>query len=136
MTGLSDASPPRLIDVFADESITDVEPVLASRARLRSPYADYTGREDVVHLVGQIRQVLEDLRVVRQLADAETTMSAFEASVGAEAVQGVLVEQRDDDGRLADAMLTVRPYAGLRAAMRAMQGLMEGSPLPSRRDQR
>ncbi len=33
-------------------------------------------------------------------------------------------EEHDDAGRLVDAMLTLRPYAGLRAAMRAMDELM------------
>jgi hypothetical protein len=131
----TDVSPPRLIDVLADGAITELEPVFAPRTRFRSPYADYGGREDVIHLVGQIRQVLGDVRTVRQLADGEATMTAFEARVGDETVQGVLVEERDDDGRLADAMLTVRPYAGLRASMRAMQELMDASPLPSRRHQ-
>jgi hypothetical protein len=46
-------------------------------------------------------------------------------------VQGVLVEQDDETGALVDAMLTIRPYAGLRASMQAMQALMEDSPLPS-----
>jgi hypothetical protein len=129
---MSNASRTRLVDALADRSI-DIAAMLAQHTRFRSPYADYRGREDVVHLVDQIRHVLGDLHRHRQLADARTTMTAFEARVGDEAVQGVLVEERDDDGRIADAMLTVRPYAGLRAAMRAMQALMEESPLPSRR---
>ena len=48
----------------------------------------------------------------------------FDARVPGEDVQGVLYEEHDDAGRLVDAMLTLRPYAGLRAAMRAMQELM------------
>jgi hypothetical protein len=50
-----------------------------------------------------------------------------------EDVQGVLCEERGDECRVIDAMLTIRPYAGLRTAMRAMGGLMEASPLPSAR---
>ncbi|HYH89474.1 MAG TPA: hypothetical protein VEX67_09580 [Solirubrobacteraceae bacterium] len=51
-------------------------------------------------------------------------MTMFDARVPGERVQGVLYEEHDDAGRLIDAMLTLRPYAGLRAAMRAMQELM------------
>jgi hypothetical protein len=76
--------------------------------------------------------VLADARIVRRFGDEDTTVSVFEARVGEHEVQGVLVEERDDAGRLADAMLTVRPYAGLRAAMGAMQALLDESPLPSR----
>jgi hypothetical protein len=120
-----------LIDLLTDPSIDDADALFAEQARFRSPFADYRGREDVVHLVGHIRRVLADARTVRQFGDAGTTVSVFEARVGEHDVQGVLVEQRDDAGRLADAMLTVRPYAGLRAAMRAMRALLDESPLPS-----
>jgi hypothetical protein len=72
-----------------------------------------------------------DLRPVQSLREHATTISLFEARVAEEDVQGMLFEQRDDRGRLVEAMLTIRPYAGLRAAMRAMQTLMEDSPLPS-----
>jgi hypothetical protein len=121
-----------LIDVLADASAADLDAVLAPQARFRSPYADYRGRDDVAHLVGQIRCVLADIDLGRRLADGPTTMTAFAARVGDEAIQGVLVEERGDDGRVADAMLTIRPYAGLRAAMRAMQERLAAAPLPSR----
>jgi hypothetical protein len=39
------------------------------------------------------------------------------------------VERDDDSGRLEEAMLTVRPYRGLRSAMAAMEGLMSQSPV-------
>lgn len=124
---------PRLIDALASSAPVDAEPLLAERTRFRSPFADYTERDDVVHLLGQVGQVVGDVRVATALEDGDTTVSVFDAEVGEGTVQGVLVERRDDDGRLADAMLTLRPYAGLRAAMGAMQALMEQSPLPSRR---
>ena len=121
-----------LIDLLTDSSIDGPDALFAEQTRFRSPFADYRGREDVVHLVGHIRRVLTDARTVRQFGDADTTVSVFEARVGEHEVQGVLVEERDDVGRLADVMLTVRPYAGLRAAMGAMQALLDESPLPSR----
>ena len=121
-----------LIDLLTDSSIDGGDALFAEQTRFRSPFADYSGRGDVVHLVGHIRRVLADARIVRRFGDEDTTVSVFEARVGEHEVQGVLVEERDDAGRLADAMLTVRPYAGLRAAMGAMQALLDESPLPSR----
>ena len=94
------------------------------------PYADYSGRSDVAHLVGLIRKVLVDLRPVRRFREPSSAITLFEARVEGDEVQGTLFEQYDGKGALVDAMLTVRPYAGLRAAMRAMQALMERSPLP------
>ena len=128
-------TPPLLIDVLADPRVTDVAGLLDEQVRFRSPYADYTGRADVAHLVGLIREVLVSTRITRQLSAGPDTMSQFEGRVGGDGrvdeVQGVLVEHRDDTGLLVEAMLTVRPYAGLRASMRAMEPLMAAAPLPS-----
>lgn len=121
-----------LIDVLADPSAAPAD-ALHEGVRFRSPYADYAGRADVAHLVGLIRQALVDLRTVRRLGSGPDTMTQFEARVvTGEEVQGVLVE-RHEDGELVEAMLTLRPYAGLRASMRAMQPLLEASPLPGHR---
>jgi hypothetical protein len=121
----------RLIDALADPSWPGVEKTLGDEVRFRSPYADYAGRADVAHLVGLIRDVLTDVKPVHRLHEQATTISLFEARVVEEHVQGLLFEQHDDDGRLIDATLTIRPYAGLRAAMKAMQARMQDAPLPS-----
>jgi hypothetical protein len=120
-----------LIDLLADPG-APVAPALRDDVRFRSPYADYTGRADVAHLVDLIRRALGELHVVVRLGSGGDTMTRFEGRVvTGEEVQGVLAERHDADGRLVEAMLTLRPYAGLRAAMRAMQPLLEASPLPS-----
>lgn len=113
------------IDALADPSAAGVDDLLSDQVSFRSPYTDYTGRGEVAHLVSLIRQVLVDLRPVEQLNHRDTTMTLFEARVAEEEVQGMLYERHDSDGRVEQAMLTIRPYAGLRASMRAMQVLME-----------
>ena len=122
-----------LIDVLADPSSADAETTFADEIRFRSPYADYRGRADVAHLVRLIRDVLVDVELVERLRDRTATVSLFDARVVHESVQGMLFERHDDAGRLVDVMLTIRPYAGLRAAMKAMQARMEDAPLPSAR---
>jgi hypothetical protein len=126
-------APGRLIDALVDHTALLDADLLAEQVVFRSPYADYTGRADVGHLTGLIRRVVPDLRVSRRLADGSDAMSSFEATAAGHAVQGVLVERRDREGRVTEAMLTLRPYAGLRAAMGAMQSLLDTAPLPSRR---
>lgn len=123
----------RLIDVLADASSVGVEQTLDDDVRFRSPFADYAGSADVAHLVGLIREVLVDVAPVRRLQEQDATISLFEARVAEEEVQGLLFEQSGADGRLVDVMLTIRPYSGLRAAMKAMQARMEAAPLPSAR---
>ena len=114
------------MDALADPAI---EATFDDEVRFRSPYADYAGRAVVAHLVGLIRDVLEDVAVVERLHEGPATISVFEGRVGGEAVEGMLFERHDDD-RLVDAMLTIRPYAGLRAAFKAMQARMDAAPLP------
>lgn len=123
----------RLIDSLADASSVGVEQTLDDDVRFRSPFADYAGCADVAHLVGLIRDVLVDVAPVRRLQEQDATISLFEARVAEEEVQGFLFEQSGADGRLVDVMLTIRPYSGLRAAMKAMQVRMEAAPLPSAR---
>ena len=130
---MSGVTPSCLIDAFADPASAEAMKLLDDSIRFRSPFADYAGRDDVTHLLGLVSEVLTDVRPVRRLSEGTTTMTLFDARVADEEVQGVLCEERDDESRVIDAMLTVRPYAGLRAAMRAMGALMEASPLPSAR---
>lgn len=120
-----------LIDALADPTSAAVEETLGDDVRFRSPYADYQGRGDVAHLVSLIRDVLIDIEPMRRLRDDGITISLFEARVAEDSVQGLLYEQHDDAGQLVDATLTIRPYAGLRAAMNAMQVRLEAAPLPS-----
>jgi hypothetical protein len=122
-----------LIDVLRDPELAGLDELLDDEVRFRSPYADYAGRADVRHLFGLIRQVLVELAPTLQLSGPAQTLTMFDARVAGEAVQGVLHEERDGAGRVVDAMLMLRPYAGLRAAMRAMQELMDDAPLPSAR---
>jgi hypothetical protein len=122
-----------LIDALVDPSSTGVEATFGDHVRFRSPYADYEGRADVTHLVGLIRGVLVDVEPVERLRDQTAMISLFDARVADEDVQGMLFERHDDAGRLVDAMLTIRPYSGLRAAFKAMQARMEEAPLPSAR---
>jgi hypothetical protein len=114
-----------LIEALADRSAAGLDELLNDEVSFHSPYTDYTGRSEVAHLVSLIRQVLVELTPVQQLREHGTTMTLFEARVADEDVQGMLYEEQDDDGRVRHAMLTIRPYAGLRASTRAMQALME-----------
>ena len=109
-----------------------IERGLAEDVRFRSPFTDYHGRDDVAHLLDLIGGVLDDVRVAERVGE-NPAISVFEAVVAGEEVQGMLFERLDDAGQVVDAMLTVRPYAGLRAAMGAMGRAMEESPLPSDR---
>lgn len=125
------SSPPSLMDVLRRDGRPAPEGHLRDDVRFHSPYADYHGRADVAHLIGLIAQVLTDVEATRRVIDGSCTLTVLHARVGRLPVQGVLCEEHDQGGRLADAMLLLRPYGGLRAAMDHMRALLADAPLPS-----
>jgi hypothetical protein len=122
---------PTLLEALARRDTGALHALLAEDVRFRSPAADYAGRSDVVHLLATIGGVVSDVRTTRTLVDGRSTTTFLTAAVGEHALQGVLDEQCDEAGRVTDAMLLLRPYPALRAAMGAMQARLAGDPLPS-----
>lgn len=123
--------PTPLIDLLTMSDTAAIAAHLSDGVRFRSPYADYHGRATVAHLLALIGQVLSDVAPTRRVLDGNHTLTVLEAGVGKDRVQGVLYEEHDNAGRLLDAMLLLRPYRGLRAAMNAMAELLKASPLPA-----
>ncbi|MEJ7635930.1 nuclear transport factor 2 family protein [Aeromicrobium sp.] len=131
-------SPRWLIDVLLRPDLAGLEELLSEGVRFRSPYAEYEGRDDVGHLVRLIAQALSHLRVVGidgadtpPMGHSERT-TRMTAKVGDHELQGVLCEDLDAAGRLAEATLMLRPYVALGFALSAMSDLLAESPLPSR----
>ena len=110
-----------------------LEALLAPDVQFHSPFADYSGRADVAHLFATIATVLRDIETTRVLVDDRGRTTFLAATVDDHPLQAVLDERLDDDGRLVDSTLFIRPYSTLRVAMSRMGAALETSPLPSRR---
>jgi hypothetical protein len=65
--------------------------------------------------------------------DGDWTYTSFSGRVDGRDLEGVTRERHDSAGRLVHALLFLRPYASLRAAMNAMGERLADEPLPSRR---
>jgi hypothetical protein len=88
-----------------------------------SPATVYRGREQVVDLLALIGTVLEDVTATREV---ETVTFIKGRSEGDE-LDGVLVEVKGDDGRIAEITLLLRPLTSLqRAVVRLARALAEG----------
>jgi hypothetical protein len=122
-----------LLEALTRQDADALSALVADDVRFRSPAADYAGRDEVVHLLATIGGVVSDVRATRTLVDGRSTTTFLTATVGDRALQGVLDEHRDEAGRVTDAMLLLRPYAALRAAIGAMQARLADDPLPSAR---
>jgi hypothetical protein len=104
--------------------------LLADDATFSSPVTDYTGRQDVAHMLGLIAQVVEDVRPGQEWRDGSETASAFTARFQGEEMQGMLREQHDSSNALVHVTLYLRPYRMLRPAIARMGELLALSPLP------
>jgi hypothetical protein len=107
--------------------------LLAPEASFSSPFADYHGRADVIHLFGLIARVLEQPVVTGAATDGIWTYTSVTGTVAGGNLEAVVRERHDVDGRLLHATLFLRPYRTLRAAMDEMGRLLADEPLPSAR---
>jgi hypothetical protein len=107
--------------------------LLAEDVTFSSPFADYHGRADVVHLFNLIGRVLTPPVVTDAGAHGAWTYTSFTGYVDGREFDAVVRESYDDAGRLLHATLFLRPYDSLRAAMAAVARLLLDAPLPSSR---
>jgi SnoaL-like domain len=106
-----------------------IDELFAEGVRFRSPvvYAPYEGREAIAMLLGAVAQVFEDFRYTDQVETGDTAVLVFEAKVGNRDVNGVDILHFDDDDRIAEMMVMVRPMSGVQALADAMQRALTGA---------
>ncbi len=108
---------PRPSELFADDVV------------FRSPvvFKPYEGRDAIEVLLGAVVQVFEDFRYIDQVETGDTAVLMFEARVGDRELQGVDILRFDDDGRIAELTVMVRPMSGVHALAEAMQRALEAA---------
>lgn len=121
----------------------DVEAMVACLAEdvvFRSPVAHkpYAGKAITAAILANVVEVFEDFRYVRELHDDAGHALVFEATVDGLQLTGCDFLEHDDEGRITDLMVMVRPLRAaeaLAAAMgarfdRIVQMAAEGSTTP------
>ena len=97
--------------------------MVADDVVFHSPATTYRGRDQVVDVLALTGSVLEDATATREV---ETVTFVKGRSEGDE-LDGVLVEIKDDDGRIAEITLLLRPLAAVqKAVVRMARALAEG----------
>jgi len=102
------------------EAVTEA---LAEDVVFRSPvvFKPYEGRPVVAAVLTQgAMNVFEDFRYVEQLEDDDVAMLIFEARVGDRRLDGLDLLRFDDDGKVRELMVMVRPMSGMNALAEAM----------------
>ena len=90
--------------------------LVADDVVFHSPVTTYRGRDQVVDLLVVIGGVFEGITRTREVE----TVTFVKGRAGGEELDGAFVEIKDDDGRIAEITLLLRPLAGIQAGVRLM----------------
>jgi hypothetical protein len=108
-----------------------IDDLFTADVSFRSPvvFKQYEGRDAVAMLLGAVSQVFEDFRYTDQVETGGTATLMFSARVGDRELDGIDLLHFDDEGRINDMAVYVRPMSGVHALAEAMQKkLEEASP--------
>ena len=108
-----------------------IDELFTEDVSFRSPvvFKQYEGRDAVAMLLGAVSQVFEDFRYTGQTETDGTATLMFSAKVGDRELEGIDLLHFDDEGRINDMAVYVRPMSGIHALAEAMQKkLEEASP--------
>jgi SnoaL-like domain len=111
------------------KDLSAIDELFTEDVSFRSPvvYAPYEGREAIGVVLAAVVQVFEDFRYTDQVETGDTAVLVFEARVGDRELNGVDILRFDDDGRVKEMMVMVRPMSGLNAVAEAMQSRLAGA---------
>ena len=106
----------RLLEAIRERDREALGALVADDVVFDSPATTYRGREQVVDLLVLIGKVLDDVTATREVE----TVTFIRGRLGDDELNGVLVEITDDDGRIAEITLLLRPLATLQTAVRQL----------------
>lgn len=100
-----------------------IDELFAEDVEFKSPvvFKPYEGREAVAMLLGAVLQVFEDFRYTDQTETDGTATLAFSARVGERELEGIDLLRFDDEGRVREMAVYVRPMSGVHALAEAMK---------------
>ena len=83
----------------------------------RSPFVHtpYEGVDALGFLLGHVVQVFEDFRCIAHVETGDVAVLQFEANVGDRELQGVDILKFNDEGKISEMTVMVRPASGLEA---------------------
>jgi hypothetical protein len=104
-----------------------IEELFAEEVTFRSPvvFKPYEGREALGILLTAVVQVFEDFRYTDQVETGDSAALAFSARVGDRELDGIDFLRFDEEGRVREMAVYVRPMSGVNALAEAMQRKLE-----------
>ena len=96
---------------------------------LHSPilFRGFEGREIVSQVLTHVAATLEDLTYVDELADENTVCLRFKANVGDRELEGIDFLELDEDGKVAELTVFMRPLSAINAFNEQMKARLEAA---------
>jgi hypothetical protein len=96
---------------------------------LHSPilFRGFEGREAVGHVLSHVAATLEDLTYVDELAGEGTVCLRFKAKVGDRELEGIDFLELDDEGRVRELTVFMRPLSAINAFNERMKARLEAA---------
>jgi hypothetical protein len=107
----------RPIDAFLAGDMPSAAAVLAPNAGFHSPIRDYVGTEEIVSVWRAVAGVVENAQPTSVHERDGEAIAFFAATIKDQPVDGVLRTVTDEDRRVSDITLMLRPWHALKAGI-------------------
>jgi hypothetical protein len=89
---------------------------------LHSPvlFRPFEGRDAALHVIGAVKEVLTDFRYLAEVGEDGTVVLRFAARIGELEIEGIDLLTLDDDGKVSDLTVFMRPLRALTQFQQAM----------------
>jgi hypothetical protein len=96
---------------------------------LHSPvlFRGFEGRETVITVLTHVAATLENFTYTDELAEGDAVVLRFKASVGDRELEGIDFLELDEDGRVRELTVFMRPFSALTAFNEQMKVRLEAS---------
>ena len=96
---------------------------------LHSPilFRGFEGREMVGQVLTHVAATLEDLTYIDELAEGDTVCLRFKAKVGDRELEGIDFLELDEDGKVAELTVFMRPLSAITAFNEQMKSRLEAA---------
>lgn len=110
-------------DFVEARDVAALADILAEDVTFRSPFVwkPYRGKATTTHILRTVMNVFEDFRYARTFVNPTGCVLEFSARVGDRELFGVDLIEFDDDGRIIDFAVMIRPGTGLEAVAEEMR---------------
>jgi hypothetical protein len=127
VTQLSDAARHTLAtwhELLERNAMEELDPLLSDRVVFRSPVAHtpYPGKAAIKLVLKTVNTVFENFRYHRSFVseDGRSIVLEFSAEISGKALKGIDMLRFDEEGRIEEFEVMVRPMSGLQALAAAM----------------